>query len=209
MNRMLKSGQELDDNFTGLADEQGKVKGYRRIFAHTASVFFQRGIARLETGEISSLSCESQRGEEIVVSVFDVPGHRTAIQAFLEREHEFKLVAVQTWTLENVPLPRLSVLCTKWDDETYKMHRCPPEEWARRYTQYGVDRVWRDDVLPCRVYLRHCVLASHKLGQFSYDSFLDHTYLADRSTTIRQYLARNPGIMAEKPPDSLVSRYSG
>lgn len=58
----------------------GKVKGYRRIFAHTASVFFQRGIARLETGEISSLSCESQPGEEIVVSVFDVPGHRTAIQ---------------------------------------------------------------------------------------------------------------------------------
>jgi hypothetical protein len=58
----------------------GKVKGYRRIFAHTASVFFQRGIARPDSGEISSLSCESQPGEEIVVSVFDVPGHPTAIQ---------------------------------------------------------------------------------------------------------------------------------
>jgi len=58
----------------------GKVKGYRRIFAHTASVLFQRGIARPGTGEISSLSCESQLGEEIVVSVFDVPGHPTAIQ---------------------------------------------------------------------------------------------------------------------------------
>ena len=58
----------------------GKVRGYRRIFAHTASVFFQRGIARPETREISSLSCESQSGEEIVVSVFDVLGHPTAIQ---------------------------------------------------------------------------------------------------------------------------------
>lgn len=30
-------------------------------------------------------------------------------QAFLEREHEFTLVAVQTWTLENVPNPTLAV----------------------------------------------------------------------------------------------------
>ncbi|KAL0054242.1 hypothetical protein WJX82_005995 [Trebouxia sp. C0006] len=54
----------------------------------------------------------------------------------------------------------------QWDDQTYKKRRCPPEEWARRYTQYGIDRVWRDDVLPCRVYLRHCVLASQKLGSW-------------------------------------------
>jgi hypothetical protein len=67
----------------------------------------------------------------------------------------------------------------------------------------------RDDVLPCRVYLRHCVLASQKLGQLACDSFLDHTYLADRTTTVRQYLYRNPRIMTEKPPDSLVNRYSG
>ena len=36
---------------------------------------------------------------------------RTAaeLQAFLEREHEFKLVAVQTWTLEGLPNPSLAV----------------------------------------------------------------------------------------------------
>ena len=130
------------------------------------------------------------------------------LQAFLEREHEFKLVAVQTWTLEDVPTPSLAVctchsicslcsfcrtcvhgfhdagtsihqvlvmtteallasltssprqpaslvmppaaeslymqvLCTKWDDQSYKSHRCPPEEWDRRYTQFGIDKVWR------------------------------------------------------------------
>ena len=67
----------------------------------------------------------------------------------------------------------------------------------------------RDDVLPCRVYLRHCVLAAQKLGEAALDSFLDHTYLADRTTTVRQHLNTDPTIMAEKPPDSLSSRYSG
>lgn len=61
-----------------------KIKGYRRVFAHTASVFFQRGIARPATREISSLSCEPQQGQEIVVSVFEVPGKTSVIQVYLQ-----------------------------------------------------------------------------------------------------------------------------
>lgn len=33
----------------------------------------------------------------------------------------------------------------------------------------------RDDVRPCRVYLRHCVLAAQRLGPEAYASFLDST----------------------------------
>lgn len=44
----------------------------------------------------------------------------------------------------------------------------------------------RDDILPCRVYLRHCVLAAKACGEVAYASFLDQTYLADRKTTIRE-----------------------
>lgn len=67
----------------------------------------------------------------------------------------------------------------------------------------------RDDVLPCRVYLRHCVLAAQKLGPSAHESFLDHTYLADRQTTIRQHLKADPSIMTEEPPESIANRYSG
>jgi hypothetical protein len=64
-------------------------------------------------------------------------------------------------------------------------------------------------VLPCRVYLRHCVLAAQRLGSEAHASFLDGTFLADRRTTVREYLAANPGIMEEQPPPSLIGRYSG
>ena len=41
--------------------------------------------------------------------------------------------------------------------------------------------VWgRGDVLPCRAYLRHCVLAAASLGPEAEHSFLHATYLADR-----------------------------
>ncbi len=40
-------------------------------------------------------------------------------------------------------------------------------------------------------------------------NFLDHTFLADRVTTVRQHLAAHPSIMEELPPPELVGRYSG
>ena len=64
-----------------------QIQGYRRVFAHTAAVFFQRGIARPETGEISSLSCEPCAGGEIVVSVFEVPFTPSAVQASSTEQH--------------------------------------------------------------------------------------------------------------------------
>ena len=54
------------------------------------------------------------------------------------------------------------------------------------------------------------VLAAKNLGDAAYSNFLDHTYLADRQTTIRQYLATTgAGIMEEEPPESLKIRYGG
>lgn len=58
--------------------------------------------------------------------------------------------------------------------------RCPPEEWARRWGVHGISAVWRSDVLPCRLYLRHCVLAARSLGPEAEHSFLHSTFLADR-----------------------------
>ena len=48
-----------------------------------------------------------------------------------------------------------------------------------------------------------------RLGPTAEDSFLDETYLVDRKTTIREYLAANPHIMTTLPPPDLQERYGG
>lgn len=60
-----------------------------------------------------------------------------------------------------------------------------------------------------RVYLRHCVLAAEGFCEEAYNSFLDATYLSDRLTTMREYLAQHPEILLEPPPPDLLGRYSG
>jgi hypothetical protein len=67
-------------------------------------------------------------------------------------------------------------------------------------------------VLPCRLYLRHCLLAAEKWGPAVYADFLDTTYLADRSTRLRSYVELHlEAIMGEiAPPGSgLEHRYNG
>lgn len=141
----------------------------------------------------------------------------------------------------------------------------------QRYGRYGITKIWMDDILPCRAYLRHwwvpsymhetltsidywfhvprsrelfislvlawclhnrkywqmtrrhylqiswqilkifcSVLAAKNLSDMAYDNFLDHTFLGDRGTTIREYLAHSgSGIMKEEPPEDLKHRYGG
>ncbi|KAA8548973.1 hypothetical protein F0562_000657 [Nyssa sinensis] len=160
--------------------------------------------------EISSLSVEPHEGETIILTVFEI--QRSEIPAFIEREHEFRFLAVFPETLDGKPYTSPAVLCARYSDEEYFQIRCKgsQEIFFQRYGKYNIHKIWQNDILPCRVYLRHCVLAAKNLGDAAYDSFLDHTFLADRKTTIRQYLATvGSGIMEEEPLELLKTRYGG
>ncbi|KAK7329490.1 hypothetical protein VNO77_23660 [Canavalia gladiata] len=187
-----------------------RLNQFRRVFAHVAPVFFERGIAKPETMEISSLSVEPCEGETLVVTVFEI--RKSEIPDFIKREVEFRFLAVFPEMLDGKSFDFPAVLCARYSDEEYFNIRCKgsKEIYFQQYGRWNIDKIWRDDVLPCRVYLRHCVLAAKNLGETAYNNFLDNTYLADRKTTIREYLATTgAGIMEEQPPESLKYRYGG
>eukprot|EP00878_Enallax_costatus_P024037 GHUV01025625.1.p1 GENE.GHUV01025625.1~~GHUV01025625.1.p1 ORF type:complete len:231 (+),score=35.65 GHUV01025625.1:763-1455(+) len=156
----LQAGDELDDYFTGLDAgsgwmtvagfgsllsersarttfpdlkdfRPGLLRGYRRVFTHTADIFFVRGIARPDTGEISSLSCEPCPGGELVVSLFEVPYTPESVAAFIAREHEFRFLAVQPSDLAGkVPAERLAVSVAALVAITVKVHMQTDTVWA-------------------------------------------------------------------------------
>ncbi|XP_078445127.1 uncharacterized protein LOC144714282 [Wolffia australiana] len=186
------------------------LRGFRRVFAHAAPVFFERGIAKPETGEISSLSVEPCDGEILIVTVFEI--HKSEIPLFIEREHEFRFLAVLPEELDGTSFCSPAVICSRYSDEEYFRLRCrgSKEVYYQRYGRYNIDKIWRDDILPCRVYLRHCVLAAKNLGDEAHNNFLDHTFIADRTTSIRRYLSsQQSDLMQEQPPPFLAQRYGG
>lgn len=189
---------------------KARLNGWRRVFAHAAPIFFERGIARLETKEYSSLSVEPCEGASILVSTFQIPS--SELDAYYQREHEFRFVWVPPSSYEFVDDAKnvknyegdektQGLICARFSDEEYLRERCggSKEKLFQNYGKHGITKIWDDDILPCRPYLRFCVLASQQFGEDVYNSFLDATFLGDRKTTIRAYLKVHNDIMLEEP----------
>jgi hypothetical protein len=198
-----------------------RVPNYRRVFGHPTSIFFRRGIADLDSLQMSSLSVEYAEGNPgFVASVFKVPNNDMMEDgvpslAFLEREEEFNIIEVPYISLDGTSGEQLhtrGIICAGSTDEAY-ITRWGEDRFEKHFKQYGIDKIWgweKDSGLrPCAIYLRHCYLAAKSMGKECFDSFLDETFLVDRATTIREYLDENPSVLEQLPPPELASRYSG
>lgn len=146
----------------------GRVQGYRRLFRHPAAIFFERGIALPASKEYSSLSVESVEGDDpsssgFVCSLFDVLDFN--VQNFVDREEEFAFTMAQYSELEGEKKVGQGLMCLATTDAHVE------ERWGegyikRKYGVHGLNSIWDLDsaILPCPVYLRHCVLAAGKKG---------------------------------------------
>ncbi|KUF96797.1 hypothetical protein AM588_10008542 [Phytophthora nicotianae] len=70
------------------------VLDYRRVFAHPASIFFQRGIANLET----KVQLINYHFAVDPMDVFDIP--EELLPDFYEREEEFKIISAKFQELD-------------------------------------------------------------------------------------------------------------
>lgn len=120
---------------------------------------------------------------------------------------------------------KMGVICRRSTDDAY-IALWGQEHFDNKFLKHGVKTIWNwpgdSGLKPCPVYLRHCVLASYNcesegddewsrdcVGGVCYNSFLDETYLVDRTTTMREYLNQYPEIMKLEPPEGLRERYGG
>ena len=189
-----------------------RVRGYRRTFQHPAFVFFERGIADPATKRFSSLSAHQDEGgldSSFVAIAFEIePFSKTE---WLRREEEFAFHVCE-YEDPSGAVGAGIMCCSAPDDEVY-ISRWGSGKYREKLSQYGLPGIWgldkNRDIKPCSVYLRHCVLAAQRRSPECYASFLDQTFLADMTTTIRSYLEDNPWVMETIPPESLAARYCG
>lgn len=189
-----------------------RVDGHRRLYQHPTFIFFERGIASLEERTYASLSTEPAADCSFVAVAFEIAGQTK--EDWLRREEEFLFSVVPFTNLDDPDGEKgLGLMCTAASDDAVYINRWGQDKYESSMAKFGLASIWKprhDNILPCSVYLRHCVLAAQGRSASCRDSFLDETYLADRKTTIREYLSRNPDLMETAlPPDSLLGRYSG
>lgn len=215
----LLSRKSAESTFALSGFRVGVLRGWRRVFTHASPFFCQTGVANPETGEWSSLSVvRDDDAPPTLVAVFEIA--EEDMPAFYAREAEYVHTTAEVrphlFAGDAGALPAAGgcegVVCAAFasdEDMIRERYGGDAERFREHYAPHGIERVWRRDILPCRVYLRHCVLSARAWGREVGDNFEDATFLADRRTTVRQHLARNLTLMDELPPPVLASRYNG
>lgn len=189
----LLSAKSARSSFPRLTDfRPGIVKQYKRVFNKVGVIFVEKGLADWETMEVSSCSTVESSSDHIQVSIFEIPSED--FDVFFEREHRFRHIDVKAHSLDGL-LEWDAIMCTEYSDEEYREERfINDEDYYKRVGHIYDGVLWRDDILPCRTYLKHCLGAAKSMSDDCYDNFLDHSYLADKKTTIREYLTRNKNL---------------
>lgn len=198
-----------------------EINGMIRIFSQPAAIFFERRIADISERTVCSLCVEKNPDHSFKGVAFDLTdANDIDSDTFLLREEEFNFDIVMYKELSisdvsdigSIDQLQTGLICTRSTDEIYHK-RWGIDRFNERYQQYGCESIWKYDassgLLPCSLYLRHCYLAASKLGDDMLMSFLDETYLIDRTTTVREYLKLNKHILELQPPQNLIGRYSG
>lgn len=169
------------------------VEGYKRIFNKVGVVFFERGIQDEDGTYVSSCATRCDPDIKMVCCAFEC--NEEDLMKIYEREHRFRWIDVE---FSDVKTNQVSAgrMCTEYNDRDYKINKCvSPSSYHNRVGQYYSGELWRDDILPNKVYLSHCLKAVRTQGQKVLDNFLDTSFLADGETTIRSYLEKNESVL--------------
>ncbi|KAH9099385.1 hypothetical protein Ae201684P_018401 [Aphanomyces euteiches] len=162
-----------------------RVNNFRRVFALPGSIFFRHGIANMEIGGLMKSSLTLSTSEN----------RCTRLPLFLTK----RMTEPLTQLLCVLHQMTKSLLPTTFFDDNYRA--------------FGLHTVWGWDpdsgILPCRVFLPPAYYTFTSIKQEVEEDFMINSYLGDRQTTIKDYVAKHPDIMNAVPPATLVGRYSG
>lgn len=196
-----------------------RLRGMRRVFSSPHLFLVSEDLVGTKASlRLASLSCElcDDMSVGLVAAAFDVNLDDEQREAFVKREPEYNITTAPYYDIQGdkddpIGTGVVCLACENDDDLPSSL-----DESRNLLPALGNRAVWMWDkdsgLLPADMYLRHCLLAVKKAGEQAEQSFLDETYLVDRKTTLRKYLASDGNeqrIMGSLPPERLQKRFNG
>ncbi len=164
------------------------AKNVARVFGKVNPQSLLRGEGNLETMEVAPVILVEKESAITYGCSFDIPEDEwpaLQMREFDYGEGEITVFDIKTHQPKTVK----TFFGLKTDNEIPKNTEMAKQYWYD-VRQHYQGKMYRDDVLPEPLYLERCLNAFKQVGIEMYDNFLDQTYLADRKTTIRDYIKK-------------------
>lgn len=168
-----------------------RLKGYRRVFGKVHPFCIYRGEADWQSMEAAACFIEPDGQSELIVSGFYVPAKE--YPKLRERECDYREADVALQDMQGLNPSRVfgKVFEGYGKDKNFPAPLTDIyKHWPWMLEKY-TGAIYRNDILPSRAYLWRCLAAHALAGDAVYQNFLETTYLADRKTTLKQYIPKN------------------
>lgn len=169
---------------------KARLEGYTRMYNLVSIGGIKSGNANQDTKEMAALSIVGKFGAFVLGCIFEIDA--TELEGYLYREHRYKVCEVDVLDFQNDMLIQATTVVSQSDDEYYLKLPRESQEYEEMVGRWYSGSLWgRNDILPMKSYMINCIVASYRLGHKVWlDNMLDGTLLADKSTSLRTYVAR-------------------
>ena len=198
------------------------LPGWQRVFSLVSASQLRNGNADAVLRQLAAVAVapafQTESPPFTVGALFSI--NRDEFAALCKREHRYEIKKLECYEADDVKrersIPAFVVL--ESTDENY-FRKCNSEQaegeaegskYHELIGQFYDGSLWgRQDIFPVTKYLRFCVAAAHVLGgSAAQNNFLDASFLADRSTSIRTVSGCSlHGQMCKLCPGTYVKLY--
>ncbi len=165
----------------------GRVPDYARVFGKVDSNHYD-----YDRDHIANWAFFEAPDHETLVTLFEIPEEE--YEALVAREMDYHLKSIKFIELETGTVGQGIACCAFKNNSDFLAHleKEPLQNKlykARYHDKYRGD-VWRDDLLPCNKYLAFVLSIANNINDKYIQNILDQSYLGDRKTKVREYLAK-------------------
>lgn len=163
-----------------------KIQGHARCYNSYGTLSLNKGLARNADRNLAHASAILRPNSTLYALAFELDD--TDYKTYERHEFRYALRDVDVVSRETGAEFK-AIICYEGTDHDIDTSLVGVSDIYALYEQYGVSSFWHTQHLPADIYLKHCLASARALGEDYVSNFLDASFIYDRETSVRAYLA--------------------
>ena len=163
-----------------------KIPGHARCFNSYGTLSIKAGLAQSGDKELAHAAAILRPGSMIYALAFELG--KADFETYRRHEFRYDLREIDVASRETGKSFK-AVMCYEGVDHLIDTSLVGVSDIYALYAQYDAKSFWHTTHLPAEIYLKHCLASARELGPDYVANFIDTSYIHDRETSIRTYLA--------------------
>ena len=163
-----------------------EISGHARCFNSYGTLSVAKGLAHKDDRKLAHAAAIIRPDTTIYALAFELD--EADYKTYERHEFRYDLQEIEVVSRGNGERQN-AIICYEGADHLIDTSLVGVKDIYALYAHYDVSAFWHTEHLPAQHYLSHCLASARDLGADYVSNFLDTSFIHDRETSLRNYLA--------------------